>query len=330
MEKTTGNRIIWIDWAKAILIYLMVVGHCNPSPWQGTLIYAFHMPAFFMISGYLYHEHHWLKTVKTFLIPIFFFSIINFMIFSIPKFIKGTFTTDHLFERIFMPFWASGSLPSDDYIILFPGVWFIISLLLGRLMMGDIKMMSWVTRYWKVVFFVLIIFLTIEPFLFPNNPLQDYKFYLVIPSLPFFLLGYGLKGYINFERIKSWMVIIGFAVFVSISLMYGRAEILGCHYGPFYILYFINAVLGGGLLFYVCSRLRQSRIIELISKGTLLVMAFNLVLYSFINVFIYKIGLGFIDDDNLFFPWLKAMLIMIICYLPIKLLIKYAPLLLGK
>lgn len=34
-------RIIWVDWAKAILIYLMVVGHCLPAPWQGTLIYVY-------------------------------------------------------------------------------------------------------------------------------------------------------------------------------------------------------------------------------------------------------------------------------------------------
>lgn len=61
-----AKRIIWIDWAKAILIYLMVVGHCLPVKWQGTLIYAFHMPAFFVISGYLYKPHHWLKTLKSF------------------------------------------------------------------------------------------------------------------------------------------------------------------------------------------------------------------------------------------------------------------------
>ena len=47
------QRFHWIDWAKVILIYLMVVGHCFPIKWQYNLIYAFHMPAFFFISGFL-------------------------------------------------------------------------------------------------------------------------------------------------------------------------------------------------------------------------------------------------------------------------------------
>ena len=47
------NRIVWIDWAKVILIYLMVVGHALPCKWENQVIYAFHMPAFFIISGFL-------------------------------------------------------------------------------------------------------------------------------------------------------------------------------------------------------------------------------------------------------------------------------------
>ena len=330
MDKVKKQRIVWIDWAKAILIYLMVVGHCIPAPWQSTLIYAFHMPAFFMISGYLYRQHHWWNTVKTFVIPIAFFSAINMVIYTAPKIIKGTFSTEHLLERMLVPFWGPGRLPSEDYIVLFPGVWFIIALLLGRLLMGDVKIMSWVTRYWEIVFSVLIVFLSIEPFLFPNNPLHDYKFYYVIPSIPFILLGYGMKGTLSFDWIKPWMAIIGFVGFVSISLMYGRAEILGCRYGSFYLLYFFNAVLGGGILFYVCTKFRQSGMIETFSKGTLLVMAFNFVLHSYLNVFFRGIGLGFFVDDKLFFPWVKALMIMLICYSPIKWLLRFYPALLGK
>lgn len=42
------NRIVWIDWAKVILIYLMVVGHAFPCKWENQVIYAFHMPAFLL------------------------------------------------------------------------------------------------------------------------------------------------------------------------------------------------------------------------------------------------------------------------------------------
>lgn len=308
----------------------MVVGHCLPAPWQGTLIYAFHMPAFFIISGYLFHEHHWWKTVKSFVISVAFFSMINFVIYLIPKLVKGTFSSAHLLEKVLVPFWGPGSLPADDYIILFPGVWFIIALLLGRLLMGDLKMMSWVTKYWKQVIIILIVFLTLEPWLIPDNPLRSYKFYLVIPSLPFMLLGYGMKDQFKIDKIKPWMALVGCTVFVAVSLFYGMAEILGCRYGHYYLLFFLNATLGATLLFYVCSKLPQCHIIEIFSKGTILIMAFNILLHSYISAFLGKVGFASVASDKNIIPWLIAFAIMMLCYVPIKWLLHRTPILLGK
>ena len=66
---------LWVDVSKTILIFVMVVGHCNPHLWVRTLIYGCHMPAFFIISGYLYKSHDWKKTTKSFFIPIVFFRL---------------------------------------------------------------------------------------------------------------------------------------------------------------------------------------------------------------------------------------------------------------
>lgn len=245
MEKTTSNRIIWIDWAKAILIYLMVVGHCHPASWQGTLIYAFHMPAFFMISGMLYRQNSIQKSIKSLLVPVVFFSAVNLIIYALPKIAKGTFSSQHLFERVMMPYWGPGSLPADEYIILFPGVWFVIALFLGRLLIGDIPCMSWVRRHWQPVFFSLTVLLTAEPWLIPDNPLHSYKFFLVLPSLPFLLLGYGMKDFFPFAWMRLWVVPFGLALFAVVAFAYGRSEILNCQYTPYYIIYLFNAVLGG-------------------------------------------------------------------------------------
>lgn len=330
MNKIVGNRIVWIDWAKAILIYLMVVGHCLPAPWEGTLIYAFHMPAFFIISGYLYRQHNWWRTVKSFVVPVAFFSAINFIVYAAPKIIKGSFSTENLFEKLIIPFWGPGKLPADEYIILFPGVWFIIALLLGRLLIGDLKFMSWVSRYWKSSLLILVLFLSIEPFLIPDNPLRAYKFYLVIPSLPFILLGYGLKEKLTFEWVKPWMVVLSIVIFIAVSLFSGRKEILNCRYGDYYLLFFLNATLGATLLFYICSKLPQCHIIEIFSKGTILIMAFNILLHSYISAFLGKVGFASVVSDKNIIPWLIAFAIMMLCYVPIKWLLHRTPILLGK
>lgn len=50
------DRILWLDTLKIMAIYLVVLGHIVSTTYQPDLkgiIYSFHMPLFFMISGYL-------------------------------------------------------------------------------------------------------------------------------------------------------------------------------------------------------------------------------------------------------------------------------------
>ena len=71
------QRKDWIDWAKALLIWLMVLGHAGLSGYTREFVYAFYMPAFFIISGYLYKPHSWLRTLRSFGIPVVSFSLVG-------------------------------------------------------------------------------------------------------------------------------------------------------------------------------------------------------------------------------------------------------------
>lgn len=56
--KPTSSRLDFMDAAKCIGILLVVLGHCTTFPSEGllhripTFIYSFHMPLFFIISGF--------------------------------------------------------------------------------------------------------------------------------------------------------------------------------------------------------------------------------------------------------------------------------------
>ena len=48
-----SNRIVWIDRCKCIAIYFVVYGHlCLDNKY----VYAFHMPLFFLLSGFVLNE----------------------------------------------------------------------------------------------------------------------------------------------------------------------------------------------------------------------------------------------------------------------------------
>lgn len=74
MEK---NRIDYIDIAKAIGILLMILGHCSVIPYMPYrhFIFTFHMPLFFILSGYFYKKKNikisLKRDAKHLLIPYF-------------------------------------------------------------------------------------------------------------------------------------------------------------------------------------------------------------------------------------------------------------------
>ena len=80
-----NKRIEWIDIYKAILIFSVVLGHCNSSKLI-PYIYAFHMAAFFFISGYTsdYKKYNLIEYIKRkfkmLMVPFFVINIGVYML----------------------------------------------------------------------------------------------------------------------------------------------------------------------------------------------------------------------------------------------------------
>lgn len=53
MRNISSERIEWLDSAKAIGMIFVYIGHCNIPGWN-VYIDLFHMPLFFIISGFVW------------------------------------------------------------------------------------------------------------------------------------------------------------------------------------------------------------------------------------------------------------------------------------
>ena len=77
----TKKRLLWVDAAKGIGILLVIAGHVwwRPGPVH-RVIYAFHMPLFFILSGYTATPQAMLpligRLMRTLLVPFIAFSLI--------------------------------------------------------------------------------------------------------------------------------------------------------------------------------------------------------------------------------------------------------------
>lgn len=75
----------WIDICKGLGIILVLLGHRLPDPDYTWFIFGFHMPLFFMLSGYLYKDvteirKYAIKICKRYLVPYYVFAGINLII----------------------------------------------------------------------------------------------------------------------------------------------------------------------------------------------------------------------------------------------------------
>lgn len=85
--KSEAMRIVELDFAKGVLITLMVIGHFTPlkelylaaNKW----VYVFHMPAFLIISGYLLNvgksRTDFLLRIRNLVVPYVAFSTVYFV-----------------------------------------------------------------------------------------------------------------------------------------------------------------------------------------------------------------------------------------------------------
>jgi acyltransferase len=86
----TTSRIQWIDTCKGIGIFLVVIGHTMIQNNYRGVIYSFHMPLFFFISGYLFSIKKYsnigevlFSKAKSLLVPYLFFSFISIILLRI-------------------------------------------------------------------------------------------------------------------------------------------------------------------------------------------------------------------------------------------------------
>ncbi|MBR5619046.1 MAG: acyltransferase family protein [Clostridia bacterium] len=92
--------MVFADSARGFMILLMLVGHTDPPKLLFKLIYGFHMPFFFLLSGYLFDAEKYARMrfgtyckmrFVSYMIPYFFYAFCNLLL-NIPLEIRQGIT----------------------------------------------------------------------------------------------------------------------------------------------------------------------------------------------------------------------------------------------
>ena len=90
------KRLAWLDIAKAFTIFLVVLGHTLRGSICQRIVYSFHVPTFFFLSGMTCRGDHFSKRIKSdfirIMIPYYCFGIISILVFYfLGTFVAGKF-----------------------------------------------------------------------------------------------------------------------------------------------------------------------------------------------------------------------------------------------
>lgn len=180
-----NNRDFRLDFAKGILISLVVIGHSffygytlnniHQDTFIYKVIYSFHMPAFMLLSGYFFYNTNKrplarviLLKIKTIVVPFIAFSVTMWILMHIKDilFLKEGFSFS-FFELL-------------DYVLTSKIMWYLASLFINCLLVATLSRIPYGYIGYILVMIVSLFIPANHSYVHPGYPFM----------FPFFIAGY--------------------------------------------------------------------------------------------------------------------------------------------
>ncbi|GEM_PF-6415059 len=324
------KRLIWIDWAKALLIGLVICGHIGLDDRGMNSVCTFYMPAFFIISGYLYKSHSCLDTLRSCLPPVLLgiaFNAIFYTVMGLLPFWHG----NQIGMGSVAGLWKCDFEPGNA--ILFPGFWFVFAWIICKLLLDGIPVIRRKTIR-RAILVICVTWMGVESVIGVSESIQYLYIYRVIAAMPMMLLGMELKESRCLEKIHSYrnsVKVLMFALAIGASTLIGsyanEIDMWCNHYGMNFAFFFVSSALISVGCFVGMMLLPESRIIKTLSTGTLVILGLHYVLREVLLLAMSFVG---ISCRSWWVTLILCCIIIAVLYPFLRWCEDHAPWLLGK
>lgn len=301
------ERFVWIDIVKTICIICMVIGHCGSfgSNLIHDTIYSFHMPLFFIVSGFLWKPHGLLYDFKRLLLPMLLSIPI---IIAVDVFVLKSLSIHGGLSKIN---WN----PFSVFLIVINGSWFVVTLFLCRSIVNIIRN-NWCLAFVSLLFIILY---EVDGLYSIFHGLTYKQF---VCSFPFFFIG------ILFNKLSNNWVNVTFALvavgsIIALYIWNGTNEMVYGNAGHHLFVTIIYNLLLAILFRFVFNNCSIPSFITTLSNGTLLILICNHSLIE-LSKKLFAVSNPIIQTS------VSLTFTIMICYVLIKLCDKYCPYFLGK
>ncbi|MEG1838856.1 MAG: acyltransferase family protein [Bacteroidaceae bacterium] len=325
MEK---ERYDWIDYAKFISIFLVISFHTPPhvTGYIGELIRQLRMPAFFLISGFLFNFEKFQSFIYFFkhrsiqlLIPyVSFFFIFYFLWLIFGNYLGEKEDINSTFYQPIIEF-----IYGNPQIITAP-YWFICCLFSIQIIYYLLK--KNIPNY--LIFPICLIFPFIncmaDFYALPWNISNAFKY------IPFYAFANQYKIYIKkIDKISPLIIVLGLSYFIIIYyLTYTDNNFLktllfiisGISILPVYILFCKS----------IANIFKRKYIIQYIGKNTIIILALQNYVIGVIKIICYKFGGNNFFEGKYLLNILISLFVIAIIYIPIIIINRYFPFIIGR
>ncbi len=326
------ERKVWIDYAKFVSIFLVVLFHTNPNldGYIFDFLKLLRMPAFFLIAGLLFDINKWNNFIdffkhrfKRLIIPYFWFSLIFYVLWLIVG-------RNMVGEEELM---ISRITPIKEFLIGTPNIvlapyWFITCLFCMQILFYVLKKI--VHSNIIIIGIAIGLYFMIIYFEFTNLPWCLDK---AIRYLPFYTLANILREKIDSDLLKNKHIIF----WATISALCLLTIDYNYDVSPYFahLLYIASGFFIMPIYISFCKFLalksKNSQIIKYIGDNNIVTLALQNYIIGFIKIVgIYILSINLLTTDyyvvNVFIA-LFTITISIACALFIN---KYMPFIVGK
>ena len=310
------QRIEWLDMAKGYGIILVIIGHCD-MPVIPLYIFAFHIPLFFFLSGYLFSLK---DNFKSFIETKYERIIIPYICLSIPMILfalfynnRYTFGLEDIWEEV------SSFIIQKRHTTL----WYLSTLLVLNIIMYPIK--RYINEPLFKVFIILCLCLS-GLFMWQFNiKALPWNIDAALVVIPFFYAGYQLNGKLDGEKIKKTSKLLVCSTILILGIVVGVLNHLNCYTSGKMVdifnsrfnnewLTYIVATLGISMVILI-SMCHQNRIISYIGRNSLLYFAWHqTIILPFLSYVYYKVGISqwTVYKETVIFKWISVVLVLCI------------------
>ena len=288
MELTNNQKnILWIDIAKFIAMFLVVFEHVVIAfnlrdvgyiSFIRFVVVNFHMPLFFLVSGYLYKQRskseNYEKILWALVIPYFIYQ------FAYLPFKLGYY---HLYENIplniasikcFIGILLGDNLGTEGSrfaLTVCPACWFLVTMAQLRFIFAHINMTA------KNLFMIIILAFISLKFLHLRN--IDLYFCLdnTLYAIPYFAFGYCLKNY--YGKIIDFISKHKTALFINLLLILPFISLMHKGFKDILLLQYACGFLGSFAVIAFSHIFKNTNhFVNVIAKNTLFLIFFQCVL----------------------------------------------------